>query len=268
MTLNGTAKATVNAGNFEKPSRNQIITALAVITVFFALGLRSFMPLFVLPSVALVFAFRRSRQRRWAEHDAQREAITGLCTALRAELEAGLQPRAAFTSAVWSYPELRDLAERVSHPESELDLPALLTEHARQPGRRALLSLAACWYAADRHGIALADAVTGIEEGLRAERARLRATEVELAGIRATILLLAALPLFGLAMGVALGANPLDTLLHSTFGQLGLLVGVGLELIGLLWTDRLVASLRPETRPETTAKRADVASHHLRRMFA
>jgi len=264
MTANEPAMATTKAGDFRKPSRNQIITAVAVITAFLSLGLRSVMPLFVLPSVAVVFAFRRSRQRRWAEHDAQREAITNLCIALRAELEAGLQPRAAFVSAVWSYPALRDIAERFSHPESELDLPALLIEYAEQPGRRALRSLAACWYAADRHGIALADAVTGIEEGLRAENARLRATEVELAGIRATILLLAALPLFGFAMGVALGANPLNTLLHNTFGQLSLVLGVGLDLAGLLWTDRLVASLRPET----TLKRADVRTHRLNRAFA
>jgi tight adherence protein B len=258
MTAGAAAMTTADTRGFTKPSRNQLIAALAVITAFFALGFRSVMPLFVVPSVALVFAFRRSRQRCWAEHDAQRGAITGLCTALRAELEAGLQPRAAFISAVWSYPELRDLAERVSRPESELDLPAILIEQASQPGRRALRSLAACWYAADRHGFALADAVTGIEEGLRAESARLRATEVELAGIRATILLLAALPLFGFAMGVALGANPLNTLLHNTLGQLSLVIGVGLELVGLLWTDRLVASLRPET----AAKRVEATSRH------
>ena len=264
MRADKTAVDATNAGEFPKPTRNQIITALAVITAFFSFGLRSVMPLFVLPSVALVLAFRRSRQRRWAEHDAQREAITNLCIALRAELEAGLQPRAAFISAVWSYPELRDIAERASHPESELDLPALLIEHAERPGRRALRSLAACWYAADRHGIALADAVTGIEDGLRAESARLRATEVELAGIRATILLLAALPLFGFAMGVALDANPLNTLLHNTFGQLSLVLGVGLDLIGLLWTDRLVASLRPEA----TFKRPDAAIHHRIQAFA
>jgi tight adherence protein B len=253
-----------NAGEFRKPSRRQMITGLAVITVFFALGLRSPMPLFVLPSVALVVAFRRSRQRRWAAHDAQREAITNLCTALRAELEAGLQPRAAFTSAVWSYPELRDLAEQASRPETELDLPALFAAQAGQPGRRALRSLAACWYAADRHGIALADAVSGIEEGLRAESSRLRTTEVELAGIRATILLLAALPLFGFALGLALGANPLDTLLHNTFGQLSLMFGVGLDLIGLLWTDRIVGSLRPEA----TSERAAAATGRVSRVFA
>jgi tight adherence protein B len=236
----------LKAAEFRRPSRNVIVTAVTLITVFCAVGFRSLMPLFVLPPVVAVFAFRRSRQRRWAEHDAQREAITALCTALRAELEAGLQPRTAFTSAVWSRPELADLAEEARRPGIEVSLPTLLTVHAARPGRRSLRALAACWYAADRHGIALADAVSGIEEGLRAESARLRATEVELAGIRATILLLAALPIFGFALGLALGADPLNAMLHNTIGQLSLLTGVGLDLLGLLWTDRLVASLRPD----------------------
>lgn len=236
----------LRAGEFRKPSANVIVTTVVLTAVLCTVGLRSLMPLFILPPVVAVLAFRRSRQRRWSEHDAQREAITALCTALRAELEAGLQPRTAFTSAVWSRPELADLAEEACRPGHAVDLPTLLTTHASKPGRRALRALAACWYAADRHGIALADAVSGIEEGLRAESARLRATEVELAGIRATILLLSALPIFGFALGLALDANPLNIVLHNTIGELSLATGVGLDLLGLLWTDRLVAGLRPE----------------------
>jgi tight adherence protein B len=236
----------LHVGEVRRPSRNFLVTTVTLTTIFFTVGLRSPMPLLVLPPVVAVLAFRRSRQRRWAEYDAQREAITALCTALRAELEAGLLPRTAFTSAVWSRPELADLADEACSPGGDVDLPKLLASHAAHPGRRALRALSACWYASDRHGIALADAVSGIEEGLRAESARLRATEVELAGIRATILLLSALPIFGFALGLALGANPLDTLLHNTIGELSLVIGVGLDLIGLLWTDHLVATLRPE----------------------
>ena len=236
----------VRAGEFRKPSANFIVTTVVLVAALCAVGLRSLMPLLLLPPVGAVLAFRRSRQRRWSEHDAQREAIAALCTALRAELEAGLQPRMAFTSAVWSRPELSDLAEEACRPGDVVDLPKLLTTHAAHPGRRALRALAACWYAADRHGIALADAVSGIEEGLRAEGARLRAVEVELAGIRATILLLSALPIFGFALGLALDANPLNIVLHNTIGELSLATGVALDLLGLLWTDRLVAGLRPE----------------------
>lgn len=219
---------------------------LSVVTALCCLALQSWMPAAVLPPTAAVLAFRQARKRRWTAQDAQRDAVAALCGALRAELEAGLQPRAAFTSAVWSRPELRDLAERTSLPDPALDLPAFLTAQAAKPGRAALRSLAACWYAADRHGVALSDAIAGIEEGLRAECARQRAAAVELAGIRATILLLATLPVFGFTLGLGLGADPLDTLLHRGIGRLCLAFGLALDLAGLLWTDRLAESLRPD----------------------
>lgn len=244
-------RALPGADELRSPGAGAIILTAAAIGVVCSLVLRSPMPFFLLPPATVALVLRRTRRRRWVEHDAQRDAITALCTALRAELEAGLQPRTAFVSAVWSRPELRDLAEDASRPGADLELPRLLSDHSRRPGRRSLRALAACWFAAERHGLALAEAVGGIEDGLRAENARMRAMETELAGIRATILLLAALPAFGLALGLALGADPLGTLLHRTIGQLGLVFGVALDLVGLLWTDHLVASLRPEDLPGT-----------------
>ena len=239
-------RALPGADELRRPGRGATVLVVAAIGAVCSLAMRTPMPFFLLPSTAVVLILRRERRRRWAEHDAQQDAVTALCTALRAELEAGLQPRSAFVSAVWSRRELRDLAEDVSRPGADLDLPRLLAEHSMRPGRRALRALAACWFAAERHGMALADAVAGIEEGLKAEHGRLRAVEVELAGIRATILLLAALPAFGLALGLALGADPLGTLLHHPIGQIGFVLGVVLDLAGLLWTDRLVEGLRPE----------------------
>lgn len=237
------------------PGPKQSALAVALVGALASVALRSPMPFLLLPPIAAVLSLRRRRRLQWVEHDAQCDAIAALCTALRAELEAGLQPQAAFMSAVWSRPELRDLAEIAGRPGAELDLPMLLARHSTRPGRRALRSLSACWYAAERHGLALADAVGGIEEGLKAERARLRAVEVELAGIRATILLLAALPLFGLALGLALGADPLGTLLHRPLGRFGLALGAALDLAGLLWTDRLVSGLRPEQGIATSSGR-------------
>lgn len=239
-------RTTIRAGTRREPSRSLVVSAIALLTVFLGVGLRSLMPLVVVPSLAGVLAFRRSRHRRWAEHDAQRTAITAFCTALRAELDAGLLPQAALRSAVCSRPELADLAAAANRPGSEVEVPTLLNDHASRPGRRALRALAACWYAADRHGVALAEAVSGIEEGLRAESARLRSAETELAGVRTTIRMLAALPLLGFALGMTLHADPLNVLLHDTIGQISLALGVGLDLVGLLWTDHLVASLRPE----------------------
>ncbi|MBR7838289.1 hypothetical protein KDL01_33780 [Actinospica durhamensis] len=235
-------------GSLLRPGRRlpAVLTVLAA--VLLSLICRSLMPLVVVPPTVAVLGYRRARRRGWAEYDAQREAVAGLCTALRAELEAGLQPKAAFLSAVWSRPELRDMAEQASGPGASLDLVRLLAIQSGRPGRSALRALAACWHAADRHGVRLTEAVAGIEEGLLAESARVRAVAVELAGIRATIILLAALPAFGIALGLTLGADPSDMLLHHTPGQLCLVFGVGLDLCGLLWTDRLVSGLRLEPR--------------------
>ena len=249
-----TAPSPVGNLRYRSPGPKHSALVAAVVGLLASVALRSPMPLLLLPPTAAVLALRRKRRCGWAERDAQRDAIAALCTAVRAELEAGFQPRAAFVSAVWSRPELHDLAEATTLAGADLDLPRVLAEHATRPGRRALRSLSACWYVAERHGLALENAVSGIEEGLKAEQARLRSVEVELAGIRATILLLAILPLFGLALGFALGADPVGMLLHRPAGRVGLALGTALDLAGLLWTDRLVAALRPEEGVRTSSR--------------
>ena len=207
-----------------------------------------------LPSVlALLAAFllrsRLIRARARAAEAAQCSAVVELCAALRSELQAGRQPAAAFAEAVWCRPELRDLAEAVSapapapDPDSDRSAPDLLAEAARAPGREGLALLAACWRAAERHGVPLTGAVCGIEDGLRADLLRRQNLVAELAGVRTTTALLGVLPVFGLALGSALGADPLHTLLSRPVGELCLLAGCLLEVAGLHWTDRLVGSI-------------------------
>ena len=175
-----TAPSLVGSLRYRSPGPKDSALVAAVVGLLASVALHSPMPLLLLPPTAAVLALRRKRRCGWAERDAQRDAIAALCTAVRAELEAGLHPRAAFASAVWSRPELHDLAEATTLAGADLDLPRILAEHARRPGRRALRSLSACWYVAERHGLALENAVGGIEEGLKAEQARLRSVEVEL----------------------------------------------------------------------------------------
>ncbi|MBS2962775.1 hypothetical protein KGA66_06955 [Actinocrinis puniceicyclus] len=181
-------------------------------------------------------------QMRTAEA-AQRSAVVELCAALRGELQAGRQPAAAFIEAVWCRPELRDLAYAFSIPDPERDEPAMLAAAARRPGREGLAALGACWRAAERHGVPLTGAVCGIEDGLRAEQQRRQNLAAELSGVRTTVALLGVLPAFGLALGSALGTNPIHVLLTRPAGQACLLAGCLLELIGLRWTDRLVDSV-------------------------
>jgi tight adherence protein B len=225
------------------------------------------MPALLAPAVALMVRSRMLRsQLRISETD-QRAAVVDFCAALRAELQAGRQPSAAIADAVWCRPELRDLAEACAQPAAQWDPADLLSAAARTPGREGLGALAACWRATERHGVPLTKAVCGIEDGLRAEQQRRQGLAAELAGARATVTLLGVLPGFGLALGSALGTDPLHTLLTQPAGEACLAVGFLLEVAGLCWTDRLVAAVlhgpgRGNGRIRIRARRAKRADRH------
>jgi tight adherence protein B len=105
-----------------------------------------------------------------------------------------------------------------------------------------LRGLAACWQVCSATGSSLAAAVDRLADALRAERAQRLAVEAELAGPRATAGLLALLPAAGVALAAGLGARPVHVLLHTALGLACLSVGIGLDLLGLWWTGRIVAA--------------------------
>lgn len=91
-------------------------------------------------------------------------------------------------------------------------------------------------------GCALAAVVAAVESDLarsHQQRADLRAAA---AGHRATVALLAGLPILGLAMGGGIGADPIHVLTDTPLGAVLLLAGVGLELLGLAWSRRITAA--------------------------
>ncbi|KIF72596.1 hypothetical protein HY68_08750, partial [Streptomyces sp. AcH 505] len=89
-------------------------------------------------------------------------------------------------------------------------------------------------------GAGLAAGLDRLEGALRAERAQRDELRAELAGAWSTVVLLALLPMVGLAMGWALGADPLRVLLHTPAGLACLAGGAALEGVGLWWAARIV----------------------------
>lgn len=233
------------------------LVAALVLGTLCSFAARSAVPIALALLGAFLLRSRLIHARARSAEASQRTAVVELCAALRGELQAGRQPSAAFAEAVWCRPELRDLAEAFSRPDPERDEPDLLAAAACQPGREGLASLAACWRAAERHGVPLTGAVSGIEDGLRAEQHRRQNLAAELSGVRATVALLGVLPVFGLGLGSALGADPIHTLLARPTGEVCLLLGCLLELIGLRWTDRLVGTIdgRPAAPPRRRSPR-------------
>jgi tight adherence protein B len=89
-------------------------------------------------------------------------------------------------------------------------------------------------------GAGLAAGLDRLEGALRAERDQREGLRAQLAGAWATVVVLALLPVVGLAMGWALGADPLRVLLHTPTGLVCLAVGGLLEAAGLWWAARIV----------------------------
>jgi tight adherence protein B len=97
----------------------------------------------------------------------------------------------------------------------------------------------AVWRLAERTGAPAADLIERIERDARvADRARAAAV-AQAAGAQATALLLAALPLGGIALGIAIGADPVHVLLHTPLGAACATGAVALQSAGLLWAGRL-----------------------------
>ena len=93
-----------------------------------------------------------------------------------------------------------------------------------------------------------------IEADARATDRGLAAAAAQAAGARATAWLLAALPLGGIGLGYGIGVDPMAVLLHSTVGGACAVVAVALQVVGLLWAERLGAT--PGTEPACMASPA------------
>jgi tight adherence protein B len=181
---------------------------------------------------------RRARGRR-----DERRSVVEACAALAGELRAGRTPAEALAVAAGlaSGPTGAALRSAAGTAGWGGDVPAALQAGAAGSAVPEVLgALAACWAVCSAAGSGLAAAVDTVAEGVRARAAQERAVAAVLAGPRASAGLLALLPLAGTALAAGLGARPVHVLLHTPLGLGCLVLGAGLDLLGLLWTRALV----------------------------
>lgn len=184
------------------------------------------------PGASLRERYASVTGRRRRRTEARKAAIEAL-SVLAAELRAGTpQQRALTVSGERVWPAACG-AVRFDGDVVE----ALRQDALRMP---LLASLAACWAVAAQHGSGLSAAVTRMAEQARiAEDIRVQ-LEAQLAGPRATARILMMLPLFGIAMGMMMGVNPLAWLVGTPLGLCCLIAGVALVALGYWWTSRIV----------------------------
>jgi tight adherence protein B len=197
----------------------------------------------------LLGAAALSMLRRRAERQVRarrREASVDVVFALAAELRAGSTPGQALTSAAETTDVLRAPLAHAAHAV-RAGLPAAgpLRAISELAGCELLAAVAAVWQVTEQAGGAVADVLDRMGATLDADAADRRTFEAALAGPRASMTLLAALPAVGLLMGESAGAHPLRLLLHQPVGWALLGGAVLLELIGLAWSRRLVRGLLP-----------------------
>lgn len=89
-------------------------------------------------------------------------------------------------------------------------------------------------------GSSIIDSLTQISEKLLARRTQEQLIATELASTRATVFVLAGLPVMGAGMGLILGSDSIAWLIGSSPGRVCLAFGIALELLGWLWNKRLL----------------------------
>ncbi|MEU7281953.1 type II secretion system F family protein [Streptomyces sp. NPDC045431] len=184
---------------------------------------------------------RLAARERARARDRRAEAVIALCGAVAAELRAGWQPGQALRFAAGSTGALgSEEAAVLAAARFGGDVPEALRRVAREDGADGLAGMAACWQVAADGGAGLAAGLDRLEAALRERRDQRERLRAQLAGAWATVGLLAVLPVVGLAMGWAMGADPLRVLLHTPAGAGCLVVGGLLEAAGLWWAGRIV----------------------------
>ncbi len=174
---------------------------------------------------------RLGRERAAA---AEAAALSDTVAAIVAEHAAGATLASALTRAAPSAGRHEPLFRHAGSLAAVGEQPA-----AALAGEPELARIAVAAALVDRSGAAVGEVLAGVRADLRAEQRIRHAIGEAVAGARSSALLLAGLPVTGLAMGSALGTHPQRVLLHTTVGLAALSAGVVLNLIGICWVLRL-----------------------------
>jgi tight adherence protein B len=183
---------------------------------------------------AVARALRRSSARA-----RDRDLSAGL-RLVRAELDVGSSPVVALTAAATVAGAHRPaFVAAASALADGSDVGAAVNEVSADPQ---LIVIARAWQLAAALGIPLAGVLARVDDDVQARRDQDRVVAAALAGPRSSATLLAGLPVLGIVLGLAMGAQPLHVLLDTGGGRLLLGAGVLLDAVGIVWTARLISS--------------------------
>lgn len=197
----------------------------------------------VLAMVAVGAGGWRRRRRSERRRDGEGRALAAALEMLIGELQIGAHAVRAVTIAAFESPgrvgdSLRAVAARARFGADVV--AGLRSVAAGSAVPTYWVRLAVFWELAVHHGLPIAALMRAAHRDIVERQRFVARTRSALAGARATAVILSLLPLLGVVFGQLLGADPLGFLFGGGVGGLLLIVGSGLNGIGLLWADRII----------------------------
>lgn len=171
-----------------------------------------------------------------------RAAATEAIVAFAAEVSSGAPPPLAIQRVAATL-EVPVVPHAATAARFGGDVVAALRRDAQSARLPSLRAFASIWEVAEQSGAGMAVAARRLAQAEAANDAVRRELASQLAGPKSSARVLAALPLFGLALGSGLGGSPIEWLLTTRIGEFVAVAGLALEVAGLAWVSRIVRSV-------------------------
>lgn len=233
-----------NATRLPKEFLLTIIVVFSVVSVLLAVGTLALAVAGAMAATTIVSTIRQHLRRRTTIADTK--ALGSYIGRLAADIDSGAHHFRAVEIAAShmdddSSPRVRAVAESAAAQARFGHNPAHAFSQHNHEDLPQLQRLAVLWSAAGRHGIALAGLLDSLHHSIDGAMRHRSATSASLQGPQATAVILTCLPLAGIAMGMAMGAQPVAFLLTTSLGGICLVVGVGLSCAGFMWSQRITS---------------------------
>jgi tight adherence protein B len=173
--------------------------------------------------------------------------------AMAAPVHTGIPPAIALRAAVGAMPAggplqplFDDLVDAAARGES---IAAVWIRHADERGSADLRFVGQAWGLSEVTGAPLASALQTAEQVLRGRQRSRQRLATAVAGPRASMAVLALLPLCGPLVGLAFGVSPRALYLSSGAAMASVVTGVLLGVLAWWWSRRIIAgAIRPSRR--------------------
>lgn len=217
-----------------------VVTAVVAV-VALLVGVVPAVALGIVAAVGLSRRRRRRSERLREQHDA---SVLRALSVMTAELSVGA-PMVTACRVAAEEVETSDVvvADELGRIAARVELGGAVDPGSVGDEVPALGRIAQAWSISVGSGLPMASLLDALRRDLVQRREFVARTEAGLAGPRATAMVLAGLPVLGIALGQLMGAHPIGVLLGSSFGSILLVVGVLLAAAGLTWSDAIVAKV-------------------------